>query len=242
MDVHDDTPMTDQELAEAERGRALVAAAMADPQTFAPASLREAIERERAKASAPRQRRPVGGRLRGWALGGAGALAVAVVALVIVLGGGDGGGSRSGPSVVQIAAIGRLPATSPAPVSTKGTSPSQARLAYAVDGLAFPDWDEAFDWPASGRRSDRVGGRTVATVFYRGRKGAVLGYSIVAGEPLAELPAGRDVMRGGHPYRVIHADGRTTVTWVEAGHTCVIDSPSTVPDDRLVEFASWANA
>jgi hypothetical protein len=29
------------------------------------------------------------------------------------------------------------------------------------------------------------------------------------------------------------------VTWTEQGHTCVIDAPSSVPEGKLVELASW---
>jgi hypothetical protein len=234
----DDTPLTDEELALAARGADLVAAALADPEALAPASLREAIERERAQAAAAPARSF--GRARGRLIAVLGGVAAVVVALVIALGGSDGG--SSGPTAVQVAAIGRLPATAPAPAAVPVTGTAQARLDADVEGLAFPDWTAAFKWAASGRRADEVGGRAVTTVFYRNAKGATLGYSIVAGDPIGGAPAGRDVTVGQEAYRVAHGAGRTTVTWTQDGHTCVIDAPSTVPDAKLVELASWANA
>ncbi|WP_354699476.1 hypothetical protein DSM112329_05193 [Paraconexibacter sp. AEG42_29] len=239
-DPDDTTPLTDEEQALADRGAALIAAAVADPRTLAPHSLREAIERDRAKA-VPARRAGWFGVARARVLAGGGVLAAAVIALVLALGGsGDGPG---GPTAVQVASIGRLPATGPAPAAAPPPGPAQkASLDAEVEGLPFPDWEGKFRWVATGQRSDEAAGRSVRTVFYRNEKGATLGYSIVAGEPIGGAPAGRDVRSGPGTYRVAKADGRTTVTWTQDGHTCVIDAPSTVPDAKLVELASWANA
>jgi hypothetical protein len=234
----DDTPLTDEELALAARGADLVAAALADPQASAPASLREAIERERAQAAAAPARGFGRARGRLIAVLGGGVAAV-VVALVIALGGSGGG--TGGPTAVQVAAVGRLPATASAPAVVPATDTAPARLDADVEGLAFPDWTAAFKWAASGRRTDEVGGRAVTTVFYRNPKGATLGYSIVAGDPIGGAPDGQDVAVGDDTYRLAHGAGRTTVTWTQDGHTCVIDAPATVPDAKLVELASWAN-
>jgi hypothetical protein len=115
------------------------------------------------------------------------------------------------------------------------------RLSVAVEGLAFPDWRKAFGWRATGRRSDRIGGRTVVTVRYRYSEQRTLGYAIVTGAPLAAAP-GRDVVvRGGARYRVVTRAGRTTVTWTQAGHTCVIDAPTSVAAATLVRLADWGN-
>jgi hypothetical protein len=46
-------------------------------------------------------------------------------------------------------------------------------------------------------------------------------------------------MRGGERYRVSAGAGRRTVTWRQAGHTCVIDAPSSVSVPELVKLASW---
>jgi hypothetical protein len=115
------------------------------------------------------------------------------------------------------------------------------RLATAVEGLAFPDWRKAFGWRATGRRGDRIANRAVTTVFYRYSKARELGYAIVAGPPLRPA-AGRVVVRGGARYRVVTRAGRTTVTWTQARHTCVIDAPAAVPAHTLVTLADWANA
>ena len=68
-----------------------------------------------------------------------------------------------------------------------------------------------------------------------------LGYAIVAGKALGQAPAGDDVVKAGETYRVAHDGGRTTVSWTQEGHTCVIDAPSTVPDAKLLELASSSN-
>jgi hypothetical protein len=115
-----------------------------------------------------------------------------------------------------------------------------ARLSVSVEGLAFPDWHRRFGWRAAGRRTDRVGERAVTTVVYRYASHRRLGYAIVAGSPL-RAAAGRDVIRGGARYRVLTRAGRTTVTWTQAGHTCVIDAPATIAAAELVRLAAWAN-
>jgi len=224
------------EHARAERGRELIAEALADPRTLAPPHLRDAIEHERARAAAsagPGSRRRFGMMPRRLLATG-GALAAVIVAIVVVSGGGD-----ADPSVERIAAVSRLTATASAPSRVPGTTPAQ--LNVAVEGLEFPDWQEEHGWRATGRRADRVGGRSVTTVFYRNAKGATLGYAIVAGDALSGAPAGDDVVKAGETYRVAHDGGRTTVSWTQEGHTCVIDAPSTVADAKLLEFASSSN-
>lgn len=231
-DLDDDIRLTDDELAQAHRGAGLIAAAMADPQARAPLALREALEREQERAA----RRP--GR---WLVApGLASICVLAAVLVVALGGEDGAGA---PSVQDVAAVTRLPARhgapAPAPAAAHG---ARARLAAAVQGLAFPDWRRAFGWTATGRRTDRVAGRSVTTVLYRYSERRTLGYAIVAGPPLAPA-AGRDVVaRGGARYRVLGRGGRTTVTWTQAGHTCVIDAPASVAVATLVRLADWGNA
>ncbi|MDX6688857.1 MAG: hypothetical protein QOG15_314 [Solirubrobacteraceae bacterium] len=238
MEPRDETPSTAAEIERSERGRELIAAALGDPRNQAPASLREALEDQRtraAAAAAPAARRRFG-LLRGRMLAAGGAFAAVIVVIVLAV----GGGSDGGPSIDRVAAYGRQPATAPAPATVPGTEPAQ--LNVAVEGLNFPDWQAKFAWRATGRRADRVGGRDVTTVFYRTAKGATLGYAIVAGKPIGGAPAGDDVVVAGETYRVAHGGGRTTVTWTQDGHTCVIDAPSAVPDARLVALASWDNA
>jgi hypothetical protein len=159
------------------------------------------------------------------------AVCVLAVALVVALSGSGAGA----PSVQQVAAVTRLPALRPAPIAVGG-----GRLSVSVEGLAFPDWHRRFGWRAAGRRTDRIGDRAVTTVSYRYAAHRRLGYAIVAGSPLRS-GAGRDVIRGGARYRVVTRAGRTTVTWTQAGHTCVIDAPATVAAAELVTLAAWAN-
>jgi hypothetical protein len=226
----DDMPFTDEEHALAQRGAALIAAAVAHPEARAPQALRETLERDRAAAHAHRRRRV---RLRG-RLVAPGLLAIGVLVVALVVAGGGPEGGVGPPSIRDVAAVTRLPARRAAPTAVGGL-----RLSVAVEGLAFPDWRRAFGWKATGRRTDRVGDRTVTTVRYRYSGKRVLGYAIVAGPPLA-ASGGRDVVRDGARYRVVTRAGRTTVTWTQLGHTCVIDAPAGVAAATLVTLAGRA--
>jgi hypothetical protein len=223
-ELDDDIPLTEEELAEARRGEAIVATAIAHPDARAPLALREGLQNAR---SARRPRR----RLVAPALAAVSA-ALAIV-LVVALGGQDQ--LAPTPSVQDVAAVTRLPARHGAPVAVGG---APARLDAAVEGLAFPDWRKAFGWMATGRRADRVGGRAVTTVYYRASDERRLGYAIVAGAPLPAA-AGREIIYGGTRYRALTRSGRTTLTWTQAGHTCVIDAPASVAVATLVRLADW---
>ena len=230
----DDIPLSDEEHALAERGRRLVAAAVAHPEARAPQALREAL----AGAQAPP---PVRRRLRAARrlVAGLGVLAAMAVALVLALVEDRPADGPDAPSLEQIAAVARMPATAPAPATIGGRP---ARLDARIGRLSFPDWQKAYEWHAIGRRSDHVGGgRAVTTVFYRYGHGdrPTIGYAILAGPPVG-LGPGREVRRRGERYRVFQSAGRRTVTWTQAGHTCVIDAPSTVSATELVKLASWA--
>lgn len=225
----DHTPLTPDEYRLAERGASIVAAAMADLEAQAPLRLRAARDRDARRAPQLRRR-------RGRALGFDAALcAFALAVLVVAL---RGHGTARGPTVTQVAAMGRLPADRPAPAVRDHAPPT---LNAAVEGLRFPDWTAAFGWRPTGSRLADVGGRTVTTVTYRNPTGATLGYSIAAGDRLAHVPPGLDIARSRTRYRVARAAGRTIVIWVQDGHTCVIDAPDAVPAARLVTLAAWAN-
>lgn len=228
-DEHD-IPMTDEELARAREGEALIAAAVSETQ--APQSLRESIDRERERAAA-RARTPFWRRRRlGLALAGvAAALLVAVIAL-------QAGESSTEPTLAKVTAAARLDATRPAPRPIGGTPPN---LDARVDNLVFPDWKAKFGWRAVGRRDDTLSGRSVTTVVYRNPDGARLGYAVVSGDELDADPPGRPVTRDGKTYHVASAGGRTVVTWTQQGHTCVIAAPATVPSTRLVDLAASRN-
>jgi hypothetical protein len=240
-DIDDDIPLTDEERALAERGRRLVAAAMAHPEARAPQALRDALADRFAPAPPPppapapapdRPRR----RLRARVLAPVLALAalVAVPVAVALLGGSAE--VIASPTVQQVAAIARQPATAPPPAAIGGTPPL---LAARVGRLSFPDWEAAYAWRATGRRDDRAGDRAITTVFYRYHDKATVGYAIVAGPSLG-WGRGEDVTRRGHRYRVYASAGRRTVTWTQSGHTCVIDAPATVSAAELISLAAWA--
>ena len=148
MPNENDTPLTEEELALAREGEALISAATAD--VHAPQSLREAIERERERATA-RARAPFWRRHRwGLAAAGAAAAALAVVAIALQTGG------TTEPSFTNVYEAARLAPTEAAPPSLGGDPPV---LDAKVGNLEFPDWQKKFGWEAVGRRDDTVSGR-----------------------------------------------------------------------------------
>jgi len=232
--MHDehDTPLTEEELALARRGEALVNAAVTD--VHAPQSLREAVERDRERA-ARKPRVPFWQRHSRGLTAAAGATA-ALAAVAIALDAGTENPTE--PSQANVQAAARLTPTDPAaPIG--GTPPV---VDVKVGAQNFPDWTKKFGWKATGHRRDELSGRTVTTVFYRNPKGARLGYAIVDGAPLDDAAPGRGVTRNGKTYNVARTGRHTTVTWIEQGHTCVIVASSTVPESKLVDLASSRDA
>jgi hypothetical protein len=227
MPDENDTPLTEEELALARKGEALISAAAADVK--APQSLREAIERDRERA---RARAAPFGRWRRWVLAGAGAAAAVLATVAIVLQTGD---DAAQPSLTDVYATARLAPTEAAPAPLGGEPPV---IDAEVDNIEFPDWRQKFDWKAVGRRDDTLSGRTVTTVFYRNPEGARLGYAVVSGDSLGGDPPGRQVTRNGNGYKVARTGERTIVTWTQEGQTCVISAPSAVPQATLVDLAA----
>jgi hypothetical protein len=232
MRHEDDTPLSDEELALAKKGEALIAAAVADTQ--APQSLREAIERDRERARATPKVSFWRRHLRALT-----ATATAAAALVVAGVAIQSGTDSAAPTLAEVQAATRLEATRPAPAPRGGNPPV---LAARVGAISFPDWQKSFGWRAVGAREDEISGRRVKTVFYRNPDGAQLGYSVVAGEPLREHPPGREVTRAGNAYRVARAGEHTLVTWTQQGHTCTIVASSAVPEARLVDLAASRNS
>ncbi len=231
MPDENDKPLTEEELARAREGAALIAAAVAGVR--APQSLREAIERDRERA-ATRARMPFWRRRR-WGLVSAGAAVAALAVVAIAL---EVGGGTAEPSLTKVYAAARLDPTKAAPRPIGGAPPE---LGARVGNLVFPDWEESFGWKAVGRRDDTLSGRSVTTVFYRNPDGAQLSYAVVSGEAIGGAPPGRRVTRKGKTYHVAGAGRRTIVTWEQQGHTCVIEAPSAVPRERLVDLAASRN-
>lgn len=231
MPDENDIHLSEEELARAREGEALIAAAVSDVR--APQSLREAVERERDRA-ATRTRPPFWRRHRlGLALASSAAVALAVVVIAT-----QGGESSSEPALANVSGVARLAATAPAPRPVGGTPPE---LDANVGSLQFPDWQAKFGWRAVGRRDDTLDGRDVTTVIYRNDQGARMGYAVVSGDALTAAPPGRPVQHNGKTYHVAGVAGRTMVTWTQQGHTCVILASASVPRTRLVEIAASRN-
>jgi len=173
----------------------------------APAALRGAVAQQLREAVRPRRRWP---RLR-LALPVAATVAAAAVLVVLLA-----GGTSTAPSLRQTVHLTLAAAVSPPPAE-HGTR----ALDISSAGVAFPYWQRTVGWRALGSRTDRVAGRTVVTVFYRGRDGRRVGYAIVGGAPIA-VPGGRVVSRGGVSYGLLREGATELVTWRRAGHTCLI--------------------
>jgi hypothetical protein len=217
-DMDDD--LTPDELAAAERGRLMVASAVARER--APLALRERVEAQRTRGVSRRR------RLAYFAPVGAG-LAALLAAMVVVLSGGSGPPSVSAVSLLAL----RGPQLgAPAP---RADNPSL--LDAAVDGVAFPEW-RTLAWPSSGARTDTLEDRRMRTVFYTGGTGAQVGYTIVSGKAL-KVPDGRRTTIDRVTYTTVEDGGRRIVTWQRDGHTCVLSGPTSVPADRMVGLAAW---
>jgi hypothetical protein len=159
-----------------------------------------------------------------------GALAAAVIAVALVLA-SSGGSSKL--TLHTAVALTQRPATMPAPAeSTDGGEV----LAAHVEGVAFPYWEDR-GWRATGERVDRVGGRTVTTVFYKGAHGQWVGYAIVAGTPAPSISGGHVLTRGGVPYRFTVTNGVKVMTWLRSGHLCVVAGHG-VSNATLLSLAS----
>ena len=137
----------------------------------APAALRSGVAEQLRAAARPRRRLRI--RL---ALPAAATVAVAAVLAIVLL----AGGGASAPSLQQTVRLTLAAAVSPAPAE-HGTR----ALDISASGIPFPYWQQTVGWRALGARTDRLGGRTVVTVFYRSRTGSRVGYAIVGGAPLA---------------------------------------------------------
>ncbi len=160
------------------------------------------------------------------------AIVVAVVAIAVGL---SGGGA---PTVTfsQAAAPTLRAAMLPAPPESRA---HHGQLAATVDGVSFPYWSESFGWRSTGARTDRVDGRSVTTVFYADSAGQRIGYSILAGTPAPHVSGGVVIWRGGVAYRLLTYNGAAAVTWLRAGHLCVVSGRG-IASTTLLRLASWS--
>jgi anti-sigma factor RsiW len=216
-----DDPQVERELAE--RGRALIAAAVAD--TSAPLGLRERLERDRERA------RPVA-RRRWLGLAGsfAAVAAAAVAALVISL-----GGTPSPGVLATVELAGKGPAL-PAP---RHDPANPVVLQTKIDGLPFPDWAAKFQWRASGARTDQIKDRDATTVFYDNPTGARLAYTILGGGTIEPPDSARTTQIRGKDFHMMTRGDMRIVVWNRGGHTCVMSAPMSVPAERLLDLAAW---
>jgi hypothetical protein len=176
----------------------------------APAALHARIN-ELTGAGSQRRRAPRW--RRALVLPGATAVAVATALVVVVLGG------SSAPTVPQTARLALAAATLPPP----GADGSHASLLrWKSAGIPFPDWGSDIGWKTTGARIDTIDGRQIKTVFYVDRDGQRIGYAIASGAPLSGVTGGTTVMRYGGSFTLAREGSSRLVTWVRAGHTCVI--------------------
>jgi hypothetical protein len=155
------------------------------------------------------------------------ALVAAVVAIVVAT---IGSGA---PTVAEAASLASRPPTAAAPGGNRGALLPRLRAA----GLPFPYWEDRFGWRATGVRRDSLSGRAATTVYYR-HAGLMIGYTIISGRALAAPGDARVTVRDGTRLELFRAGGRTAVTWLRRGHTCVL-SGAGVPGRVLVRLASW---
>jgi hypothetical protein len=178
------------------------------------------------------QAKPVFGRRLAAGL----ALAAVVIAvLVVALSSGGDGGAQS-LTVNTASALTLRPATAAAPHEDHSSGGTE--LAAAVDGVPYPYWADRFGWRSTGSRIDRIGGRTVRTVFYANARGQRVGYAIVAGTPARRTGSGVVVWRDGTAYRLMGTGEVRVVTWLRHGHTCVVAGHG-VSSATLLTLASW---
>ena len=215
----------DDELAE--RGRTLIAAAVAE--TMAPLALRERIEADRARAAQQGSARRSRGLL-GKLVPAAGLVAAVVVALVLVLGGSNA------PSVLATASLAARGPVLPAPAEDGS---NDTVLKASIEGTPFPYWGDSFQWEAVGARDDTIKDRAAKTVYYENPKGVRAAYTILGGGTIDAPSGAREKTQNGVKLSITQHEGRRIVTWTRDGHTCVLSAPVAVPQDKLLQLAAW---
>lgn len=110
-------------------------------------------------------------------------------------------------------------------------------VAAATAGVPFSNHAARLGWHAIGTRADEFDGRKSRTVFCA-RGGRRIAYSIVAGHALAWPANARRMLRDGTELRHLRRGRRTIVTWLRAGHRCVL-SGARLSSDELLELAAW---
>jgi hypothetical protein len=166
---------------------------------------------------APRRWRPVAVAV----CAGAAALALAIVL-------SPGGGL----TVDAVAAVSARPAAESAPPPAR-----EGVLRRSFEGVAFPDWDRAQGWRATGARREVVEGRRTDTVYYEHTHHRI-GYTVVSGKPLGLPMRGRRVERNGVVIQLYRDGPRTVAVFERGGRTCVLAGIVHF-EDTLIRLASW---
>jgi anti-sigma factor RsiW len=161
-------------------------------------------------------------------------LAIAAAMAVLLAGVLPLQGRRSEATVLEVARLAGRSPSAPAP-PTDRAEPSL--LDAAIAGVPFPNYAARLGWHATGTHADELDGRKTRTVFYA-RGDQRIAYSIVAGNPLAWPANARRTRRDGTELRHLRRGGQTIVTWLRAGHTCVL-SGARLSRDELLELAAW---
>jgi hypothetical protein len=130
----------------------------------------------------------------------------------------------SGPSIPGAAALAFKPSTGPAPTARTATL-----LDASYGGVTYPNYAK-FSVPATGTRSDKIGGRPALTVFYRLPDGTRLSYTVFSGQSVSLPASARSVVYEGVPLKEFStSSGLSVVTLVRYGRTCVL-AARTKPD------------
>ena len=216
----------DDELAE--RGRALIAAAVAE--TMAPLALRERIEADRARAGQN------GGARRSRGLLGK----------LVPAGGSRRRGRRRArarprrlerPERARHGLAGRRAARScPRRPRTRRTAPSSRPRWTACPSPTGAVPSSGRPWARATTRSRTAARRPSSTTTPR-----------APAPPTRSSAATRSTRRRTRARRhrngiklwITQDHGRRIVTWTRDGHTCVLSAPLSVPEQKLLELASW---
>jgi len=148
-------------------------------------------------------------------------LAVVCAAVVIAV---AGTGGSSGPSIPAAAQLAFAPSVGAAPAAHSATL-----LDASYGGVTYPNYAR-FSVPATGTRTDRIGGRPALTVFYRLPNGTRLSYTVFSGKAVPLPSSARVVRFEGVPlHEFSTSSGLSVVTLVRFGRTCVL-AARTKPD------------
>jgi len=187
------------------------------------AAVRRQVDEAYGPASARRSRSRTRTQRRGaWrpAFAAPGLLAACAVIAVLVLTVGGGGSGQ--PSIAAAARLALAPPTGAAPATRN------ARFIDAsYHGVTFPSYAR-FRVPATGVRSDRIGGRSAFTVFYRLPNGAPMSYTVFSGKPVRLPPGAKHVVFHGVALTTFSTHpGIAGVTLVRFGRTCILAGRTT---------------